>query len=139
VGLGGERFGDSVRAAVVTEVTTQDRDDDADQPPVLIVREALASRTMTAVPGWTSAAEDGSSHDEWTFSIAPGFAPCDQRNVLPADPEGHIIRLIVGSDDGRVRRYDAYVNWRPDKRLAEGEWNSLEVLDSVVLELTKVP
>jgi hypothetical protein len=106
---------------------------------VVVFPDGERSIDLGVFQSFLSTTEDGSSHDEWTFSIAPGFAPCDQRNVLPADPEGHIIRLIVGSDDGRVRRYDAYVNWRPDKRLAEGEWNSLEVLDSVVLELTKVP
>jgi hypothetical protein len=81
---------------------------------------------------------DGGTSDEWALAIAPAFAPYEGRNVLRADHEGYFIRLIVGSDDGRARRYDVYINWNPEKRLVDNEWNSSALLDSVLMKVSKV-
>ena len=62
----------------------------------------------------------------------------DRRSILRAKPEGYVVRVIAGSDDGRARRYDVSVNWQADKRLVDGQWNAHELLDSVQIELSKV-
>jgi hypothetical protein len=70
--------------------------------------------------------------------IAPAFAPFEGRNVLRADPQGYIIRVIVGSDDGRAHRYNVHVNWNSEKRRVDNEWDSVALLDSVQMEVVKV-
>jgi hypothetical protein len=70
---------------------------------------------------------------EWDFALAPNFGPFDGRNVLRARPNGYIIGVIVGSDDGRARRYEVHLNWNPTKTLENNQWNVVELLESVSL------
>lgn len=84
--------------------------------------------------GWTSAldAVDGSailfpdgersidlgwfrrdSNGDWPFIIAPHLVIFEGRANLRHRDNGYIIRLVIGSKDGRARRYDAHINWNP--------------------------
>jgi hypothetical protein len=53
-------------------------------------------------------------------------------------PQGYIIRVIVGSDDGRAHGYNVRVNWNSEKRRVDNEWDSVALLDSVQMEVVKV-
>ena len=79
--------------------------------------------------------ENASPVGEWAFAVAPNFPPFDGRNVLRARRDGYIIRVIIGANDGRARRYDVHLNWNPDKRLIDNEWNAADLMNSVQLEL----
>lgn len=85
----------------------------------------------------TYVTDTGGLTNEWVLAIAPSFAPFDERNVLRAVPEGYVIRLVIGSDDGKAHRYDVCVTWDPTMKLTDNEWNSSELLDSVRLELSR--
>jgi hypothetical protein len=46
--------------------------------------------------------------NEWCFNLAPNIGIFQGRNVLRADTNGYIIRVVIGSNDGRARRYDVH-------------------------------
>lgn len=73
--------------------------------------------------------------DQWAFVIAPYLNIHEGRGTLLADRNGYIIRVVVGSNDGRARRYDVHLNWNPEKRLVDNRWNARELLDSVQVAL----
>jgi hypothetical protein len=58
-----------------------------------------------------SNAEDGSSKDAWCLSLVPYLQIFDPRQRLLATAGGHVLRLVVGSDDGRARHYALRVAW----------------------------
>lgn len=84
--------------------------------------------------------------DEWCLKLVPYLEIFESRNRLLAQDDGYIIRVVIGSDDGRARRYDVRVNWDPLKRLVEKdsygqpirEWNADELLGSVEYEVKRV-
>jgi hypothetical protein len=56
--------------------------------------------------------EDG-KEDEWCLKIVPHLHIFEGRDRLWARDGGYIIRLVIGSDDGRARRYDVRVDGTP--------------------------
>jgi hypothetical protein len=61
-----------------------------------------------------------------------GLAPADERHILSGEKDGYVVRLLVGDDDGRARRYDVEVAW--DARAVSPE----AALDSVRMVVHKV-
>lgn len=120
--------------------------------------------SLAAVPlGWTSGVDESTAavifpdgersvdlgimqvqYDEngrgqrWAFSIAPLVRPYEGRSVLAPRPQGYVIRVVIGSDDGRARRYGIHLNWDGDMRIVDGTWNVDGVLDSVQLSVTRI-
>lgn len=128
-------------------------------------QQAGRQKTYLGSPplGWTSAADQGDDvsvvlfpdgersvdlglfqsylsegGDEWRFTIAPYFQIHEGRGNLRAERNGYTIRVVIGSNDGRAHRYDVHLNWNPEKRLIDNQWNSRELLDSVQVKLMDV-
>lgn len=78
---------------------------------------------------------EGNSHTEWALLIAPYLQIFEGRNRLRANPSGYIIRIVIGSNDGRARRYDAHVNWNPLHKLENNRRNVDDLLESVQVAL----
>lgn len=72
---------------------------------------------------------------QFRFVLAPAVGIIEGRNVLRPRPNGYIIRLVIGSDDGRARRYDAHLNWNGVQILIDGTWNASQALASVQLAI----
>lgn len=54
--------------------------------------------------------EGRSAADAWDFHLAPDLVIHEGRNHLPGGVP-YKIRLAIGSDDGRSRRYDVHLFW----------------------------
>ena len=74
---------------------------------------------------------------EWCLMLVPYLRIHEARNVLRPRAQGYVVRVVIGSDDGRARRYDVRVNWNPKMRLVENEWNANELLASIECEATR--
>lgn len=78
---------------------------------------------------------DGS--DQWCLTLVPYLRIHEGRNTLLSRRDGYVVRLVIGSDDGRARRHDVRVNWNGAKHLVTNEWNVYELLDSVECEVKR--
>jgi hypothetical protein len=87
---------------------------------------------------YLSTEEDGSHSDEWCLTLVPYMQIFESRQNLRSKDGGYLLRLVIGSDDGRARRYNLRVHWDPAKRLVDNEWNARELLDSVICKLERV-
>jgi hypothetical protein len=77
----------------------------------------------------------GNAVDEWVLHLVPYFAPFDGRNRLRAQPDGYIAQLVLGSDDGRGRRYNLHVNWDASLSIEDGTLNAVDALKGVRMRL----
>jgi hypothetical protein len=70
--------------------------------------------------------------------LAPSIEIYEGRNLLKPRPKGYIVGLVIGSDDGRARRYDVHLNWNGLQRLdSTRKWNADEAFASIKLEVTR--
>lgn len=67
--------------------------------------------------------------DRWflRFALARGLEIKDQREYLPPTLDGYVVRLEVGADDGKARKYDVYVNWDGSASDAESALKSVQL------------
>jgi hypothetical protein len=111
--------------------------DSEDGVSVVVFPGANRAVDLGMFQDWTTYDENRQMKQSWTFVIAPNFAPFDRRNWLQPKEGGYTIRLIIGADDGRARRYDASLNWDGTKRLVKNEWNTDELLASIKFTLRR--
>lgn len=75
----------------------------------------------------------------WNFLVAlamhgndPPIFLGDRREFLDPKNDGYVLRLMVGADEGKARRYDVQLNWSADAR------TPADALDSVELRTREV-
>jgi hypothetical protein len=71
---------------------------------------------------------------EWQFkfALAHNLLIVDRREFVPPTPNGYVVRVELGAEEGPARRYDVHVNWDGKARDAQA------ALDSVQLAIERV-
>jgi hypothetical protein len=65
---------------------------------------------------------------KWQFRLAlHNLCLVDQREFLAPTPEGYSVRLELGADDGKARKYDVHVNWGDSAEDAEAALESVQL------------
>lgn len=66
---------------------------------------------------------------EWQFklSLANGLALANQREYLAPKPNGYVVRLDLGAEEGPARSYDVYVNWNGTAKDEQAALTSVQV------------